>query len=980
MGDDTWLHLFPPHGVNGSQSRSLQGSRGFWAESHGFPSFNVKDLHSVDDGVLRLLVPALVNGTTSRVKARKELLDSLTAQGCPLVEDLMHDPPHCKSARAALAHLEEPDWDVLVAHFLGVDHVGHRFGPEHPAMAAKLQQMDRMVADVVASLPRDTLLVVLGDHGMTPHGNHGGATPEEVTAGLLLYAGEGLSPEPAAGQEHGAGTCECDQEFADRSGGFSGTLRHVLAGSVGRACSRVRQVDLVPTLALLLGLPIPFGNLGRAFPDLQYGPAGFQVSVAAALRQNAKQVLTFMNSHSALTGDFSPATLEGLAELFREARRAEQAGETLQAIEAFGLMLNAAFEECLAIWATFDLPSMLVSLLACCLAYFTLVWASTREKEWRVRWTKVLLSLAAVLCVACVADPALALKALGQRCPPCAGIKQLQSVLGQLLPGKPTDIAPVSVVFWAGDWMAGWIAGVLPSGWAQWAGEVAESLVILEDTSLPRTEVPFPSGDVGVSLAGSHDTQSVPWCPSSISTLALCTAIAVPLSTVQFGRETDQSRSQPSNGRGPHWLASPALQATIVLISAARFGGLFSNSFIENERYGLLFLLTSTLLVWALASCCLGQHDSAWRLVLAAAVLRLGAIQGERLHRHAAVPQETPLWDQAASTSFQVVDSALSCFLPGLAMSGAGVAVPLLTAVAGKHGVSTRHPSASIGRGAVGAMLVAGGVLGLAGFFFTLEFWRATIDVWPAWTPSLGLTAGDSARCTLLASAAAACLLMLSPIPLYLPCCAARQGGRLGATQNRAPMQASVLWSRNMAGAATALSTVTPPLALLLGPSCTVQLAGAALSAHLVSSAWLHGTVSGRRAWEQDAAFGLCLAMLGPFWFHMTGHDTRLSALHYASAFTVSEDFHSILSPLLVAINTGAAHIVIALAAFPAQGSRAWAYAACATALPVLGMSTFSFLARRHLMVWAIFAPKLLFEVFFLAAHTSLQALATLFM
>lgn len=48
------------------------------------------------------------------------------------------------------------DWDVLVAHFLGVDHCGHRFGPDHPAMADKLTQMDGVIrsdnsADAAAS-------------------------------------------------------------------------------------------------------------------------------------------------------------------------------------------------------------------------------------------------------------------------------------------------------------------------------------------------------------------------------------------------------------------------------------------------------------------------------------------------------------------------------------------------------------------------------------------------------------------------------------------------------------------------------------------------------------------------------------------------------------------------------------------------------------------------------------------------------------
>ena len=37
------------------------------------------------------------------------------------------------------------DWDVVIAHFLGVDHCGHRFGPDHPAMADKLTQMDGVI-------------------------------------------------------------------------------------------------------------------------------------------------------------------------------------------------------------------------------------------------------------------------------------------------------------------------------------------------------------------------------------------------------------------------------------------------------------------------------------------------------------------------------------------------------------------------------------------------------------------------------------------------------------------------------------------------------------------------------------------------------------------------------------------------------------------------------------------------------------------
>ena len=115
MGDDTWMALYPN-----------QFKRAF-----PFPSFNVKDLHTVDNGVVSHL--------------SKEML--------------------------------KDDWDVIIAHFLGVDHVGHRYGPFHPAMKDKLLQMNQVLESMVKLMNEqpmdDTLLFVFGDHGMTDDGNHG---------------------------------------------------------------------------------------------------------------------------------------------------------------------------------------------------------------------------------------------------------------------------------------------------------------------------------------------------------------------------------------------------------------------------------------------------------------------------------------------------------------------------------------------------------------------------------------------------------------------------------------------------------------------------------------------------------------------------------------------------------------------------------------------------------------------------------------
>lgn len=76
LGDDTWTQLYS----------------GRFRRMFAFPSFNTRDLHTVDDGVLRHLLPEFRAG----------------------------------------------DWDILIAHFLGVDHVGHTHGPAHPVRRVRV--------------------------------------------------------------------------------------------------------------------------------------------------------------------------------------------------------------------------------------------------------------------------------------------------------------------------------------------------------------------------------------------------------------------------------------------------------------------------------------------------------------------------------------------------------------------------------------------------------------------------------------------------------------------------------------------------------------------------------------------------------------------------------------------------------------------------------------------------------------------------
>ncbi|KAG7393257.1 major facilitator super transporter protein [Phytophthora pseudosyringae] len=192
-GDDTWLKLFPET----------------FKRSDGTSGFYTRDTVEVDNNVTRHL---------------SEELD-----------------PTMQNEKSA-------DWDALVLHYLGLDHVGHLRGPRSPLMKDKLQEMDGVVKLVVDSVreqdaqrmkkddsARPSLILLCSDHGMSEVGNHGGATLEESSALLMFMRGDG---EPM----HSLGDVSYNQKRS--------------------------QVDLVPTIASLFGLPIPLYSTGLLLDDV----------------------------------------------------------------------------------------------------------------------------------------------------------------------------------------------------------------------------------------------------------------------------------------------------------------------------------------------------------------------------------------------------------------------------------------------------------------------------------------------------------------------------------------------------------------------------------------------------------------------------------------------------------------------------------------------------------------------------------------
>ncbi|KAK7264825.1 hypothetical protein RJT34_32437 [Clitoria ternatea] len=318
MGDDTWTQLYPHH----------------FERAYAFPSFNVKDLETVDNGCIEHLFPSLY----------------------------------------------EDDWDVLIAHFLGVDHAGHIFGVDSAPMVEKLEQYNTIVERVIevlenqsgpGSLHENTLLVVMGDHGQSLNGDHGGGSPEE--AETAIFAMNFKKPPPSVSPEFDNYSCQLDLDGKN-------------------VCiSSMQQLDFAVTMSALLGIPFPYGSIGHINPELYALGAGSWNSdssqklsesdillqnYANALCINAWQVKRYMDAYSASsTVGFSRDDLSRIASLYGQAEKqwshstkkllldGQHDSDTLvpalkRQIDAYLKFLTTVAELARSKWTEFDLNMM----------------------------------------------------------------------------------------------------------------------------------------------------------------------------------------------------------------------------------------------------------------------------------------------------------------------------------------------------------------------------------------------------------------------------------------------------------------------------------------------------------------------------------------------------------------------------------------------------------------------------------------------
>ncbi|KAL8771357.1 MAG: hypothetical protein Q9209_003263 [Squamulea sp. 1 TL-2023] len=91
------------------------------------------------------------------------------------------------------AALDQDDWTGMILHYLGLDHIGHKSGPNSSHMIPKQAEMDNVVRRIYRALEtksqlKNTILVLCGDHGMNDAGNHGGSAEGETSPALVFIA------------------------------------------------------------------------------------------------------------------------------------------------------------------------------------------------------------------------------------------------------------------------------------------------------------------------------------------------------------------------------------------------------------------------------------------------------------------------------------------------------------------------------------------------------------------------------------------------------------------------------------------------------------------------------------------------------------------------------------------------------------------------------------------------------------------------
>jgi hypothetical protein len=788
----------------------------------------------------------------------------------------------------------------------------------------------------------------MGDHGMTDDGNHGGASQDETEAALFLYspgkelvAGaedegrEGGREERGETGKKGRGVYVWRDSAGkeEERGGLVAT--RLDGGSVPR---RVAQVDLVPTLALLLGVPVPYPNLGSVMPELFFAAArqggkvrsGSDASLREegweehweglthAFQANAFQMHRYLRKYGEV------ASLPEAEMAFLEACHARAVRSHREAVEGEASGREEGLRDACTHYRRF---------LTEALALGRRIW--TQYDVGLMLWGILLLALSLVGGAMVVAPCFL---------PPAMPLSRSKCVKGSH-PGMQSrgslDVA-APAAHDIGD------SDLPPNPYCRQQWRLPDNLFlryilgVLAVTLLVSWSFP-----VYFFQRGNDHAATV--IPCLLVSLLLGGIICLAV------REDWKATSKFQEKRGWSWRPSVPVGISLGLVSLHGIS-LFSNSFIEREESVHLFLGGSTAaLLWVLRTT---------KQAVYAGVDNSQAGSGgpdKTSYKHSSLHPDShragflyPAWliptllvrvafeakghgqDMVAHFHIWPTLAALLALLVGYHC----LSTPWGTPSPSPTSLVSSFPTKRSGYLAVSYLLVL--------LYWIVQVEAQDLPLWLADLTHLGLPR----------------LLYSASLVAFLTVCRTTYV-TLGPGGSNAGSQRS---SANFCLDLAALS-LSPPLLLVLGPMAPLSLL------------CLGGMLWTLRKYCCPAfAFAypsfpylVAVSFLGRAFFFATGHHSQFNRLQYSSAFVGFDEFSFVIGGCLLFLNTfGTELLVLLLLGHDVLSCASSSYSA--SLLPSLGtkllVSDFRcllttlcvLLQRRHLMVWAIFAPKFIFD------------------
>ncbi len=222
-------------------------------------------------------------------------------------------------------------------------------------MGEKLSEMDDLAAKIIEAIDEDTVLFIMGDHGMSNEGDHGGGSKEETETAIAAYCKKGF------------------RKYKDAGG-----LEEIMKSMKEKPNEILKQVDIAPTLSMLLGLPIPYSNIGQIINDFYINEESDSEFLKNMMRDNylnARQTFDYLLAIQNKFKKFPKAVLAGLNKNFTEIEnditdnKPEKTIEIIKKIQEFSDDVYELVQRS----NSYDLFLMLVGIaLSACLVFFPL--------------------------------------------------------------------------------------------------------------------------------------------------------------------------------------------------------------------------------------------------------------------------------------------------------------------------------------------------------------------------------------------------------------------------------------------------------------------------------------------------------------------------------------------------------------------------------------------------------------------------------